>query len=114
MKTRNGFVSNSSSSSFIVAIPKDHPTQFQKEFTIDTYEEVTDEKQLLEQLEKRGYCEKDDLYEDCIKQLKKGNKIIFGCKGDQDDSVIDRGLCYGGMEEVLPEGGAVIQDCDGY
>jgi len=78
MKSQSGFVSNSSSSSFIVAKPKDVKT-VEVTFTIDLellgdkITSLTDWKELTDDL---SYYEQEDMYERGKQILENGGEII--------------------------------------
>ena len=132
MKLRNGFVSNSSSSSFIVGVPKDHSAKIKVK--IETELSLVDpnfkEESILKdisQLDKflddhginpkyqpypgpKEYCE--ELVEKIKDQLEKGNHVIFGFM-DNQAGVVERGLYFGGLKEFLPSEIELIDDCHG-
>ena len=91
MKNRAGFVSNSSSSSFIVAV--ENPKSAKIKVEIDLAElaaKVTTPSQLKECfIDEYGKDFADDaeitkLYQDCLEQLSMGNTVLIGCVTNED------------------------------
>jgi hypothetical protein len=164
MKTRQGLVSNSSSSSFIISMKGDPDSirifgftlrDLGMNFVVRTKEEldkwIDDQcgftpKQIKEKIDadkiindqidegkkaKKSFKELEHLYKklsqypswfyyqymDSLEEIKKGRIICFGSCFDQDDNVVQRGLCGGGWGD-LPFDPAhevkVIVDCAGY
>ena len=124
MKNRNGFVSNSSSSSFVLAL-KDPKSVKIYGFTLRNLglsKTVKNKKGLdkwlhdecgytLEKLEmsmkkedegqkspKEALCPRWLIfqYKASLKELEKGKIICFGSCSDESNNVIERGLCSGG------------------
>ena len=115
MKVRNGFVSNSSSSSFIFAIPKSYNGKIKLTLTVDlkelgdickTQKEVT--KHLLDNY---GYTSLKALFKDfpnvekhyeaCLKQLQEDNVIAMGTVSNEGSD---------GVEYILTGDSWTIED----
>lgn len=118
MKSRNSLVSNSSSSNFIIAIPKDKSNKVK--LTVEV-EFSGDEINTIEELEEHyldddGHIRDEDQeeFDSCKKAIEKGKRIIFGSFGDQDDNPLHRAFCYGFADDINDPKIEVIQDCDGY
>ena len=141
MKTRYGLVSNSSSSSFVISIRNPDTFKVFGRFTLeelglaedgiirskeelDSYysnniEDIEDIRESKRTGKDFHYYREEALnsYEAAIKEIEKGKVICFGCCNDQDDNVVQRGLCGGGWGdlEVDPDQEMiVIKDCSGY
>jgi hypothetical protein len=92
MKVRNGFVSNSSSSSFIVAVEKDSKPLHLKINIEDECEVI----ETIEELEKSQYFKYYDAedrveseeYQNCIKAINKGKVIKMFKASSEDYSIL--------------------------
>ena len=124
MKTRQGFVSNSSSSSFICAVPKDRQNSKIKiilEADLSTYADATlssIEELMKYYLDDYGY-DVDDLkdhehYQAAKKAIENGKVILVGSFSDEsyDDSV-ELALCNLGINNVQLEGDCEVIEGDG-
>lgn len=131
MKTRNSFVSNSSSSSFILAL-KDKKTRKITVHLEVNLDELTDriisKPQELEEawLSDYGYDDIDELFEDygenyrkryekCLEALEQGKTIMMGSVSNEDYNPLsmllyDRGIAQN-IEEIKTGNIEVIQDC---
>lgn len=125
MKIRNGFVSNSSSSSFIISA---HPKQSLKttitiEANINNYvkQTINTIEELQEYLEDvAGTCSitklKEygwyDTYKKCLSALEQGNIIYVGEFGNENGDVIENLLLDNGLKDC--ENFKVIQSEAGY
>jgi len=142
MKSRNGLVSNSSSSSFVISI-KDPNTFRVLGYTLeelgcgeygykihnqteldDYYSNNLESIQILKRAKKAGSKEFHherqryyNLYHQIQEELKKNKIICFGSCSDSGPNVVQRGLCGGGWEDLPVDANqemVVLQDCDGY
>lgn len=106
MKTRNGFVSNSSSSSFILAIPKESAkdkVQFKIEGDLTKYADETlkTKKDVIAYFKDDLCCNEDD--ENFIKALEaidKGFVVIVGSLSDESDDPIQVALCFAEEKDI--------------
>lgn len=108
MKIRNGFVSNSSSSSFVVATTGN--TQFQITIDVDLKEYVDHTIKNEEELKKifindYGYREEDlkndKEYQKCLNAIKNGKTILLGHFSDDCGNDISSFLCNNGLPENI-------------
>ena len=116
MKIRSGFVSNSSSSSFVVALPKDVKPELNIKIDLTKYikGKISTIKELNEYW-KKNRDEIDDLYERCRKSIDLGEVVYIGWFSDEDYGDIQCGLCHRGIKlEDMPDGGLIIQSEEGY
>jgi hypothetical protein len=125
MKTRLGFVSNSSSSSFIVAVKKNSKPigTITKTITVDLNNYASEPIKSVEDLYeyfRENYGDKEDWYEDILKSYKlalkeiaNGKDILVGEFGDQDDFE-ERILCETGLQTLQSDTVTVIQSEAGY
>lgn len=122
MKVRTGFVSNSSSSSFIVSVPKEKDCQIEIKMSVDlsSYGRIIKtEKQLRECFKDRfdDYMEDDysrELFEKCLKAIKKGEIIVAGSFCDDGTEAVEQLLCQVGLEDICPSKVKVIENEGGY
>ena len=125
MKTRNGFVSNSSSSSFIVAVSKNNKNTSAKititlevdlakyGTTIETVEE------LIKYFCKEMYVDIDKLkqhkdYIACKRAIESGKVVIMGDFSSESGEVIETMLCEKGLDGIVGDNVEVIQSEGGY
>jgi len=109
MKIRNGFVSNSSSSSFIIAGKKaprmtiDVDISSLVEYTINNKVELDEyfiDQYCYESIEEMKSEDKwvSDNYDNCLKELDKGNTIYAGEVSSDDDDQYSSLIYYGGFK----------------
>ncbi len=129
MKLRSGFVSNSSSSSFVISAKKNADLKVTVEISLtpdnvleteaDLEEYILNEygtsdqtlKQLLEDNETEYVSEQ---YEQYLKEIKKGNVIYIGSVASDDGSPGSNMLYEQGIGDNLSTKGAkLLQDCQG-
>ena len=120
MKLRNGFVSNSSSSSFIVAVKDATKIQLVIEADLEKFADkiITTEEELNKHFEYEWgdeFKDKDEwvmkTYNKCLKAINDGMKVLFG-SFSSDGEALEQFLC----EEGVPDspGIDVIQGDGGY
>ena len=132
MKVRSGFVSNSSSSSFIVAVDKKSTTKITLTFEIDlkNYADsngiISTREELLghlnhnwcidftDQRDIEGYGRMYKKYLKACEELDKGKQIIFGMFSDEGSSGIETMLCMEGLEGKVDDNVVVIESEGGY
>jgi len=126
MKQRMGFVSNSSSSSFIVSGKKGSKPTVVVEMELPVDETISSLKELEAYfIERYGYDDADTIeklfkqdeylkesYDECVKELKKGNCIFVGNVANDDGDSISQFLYDNGIDNTL-KNGKVICDCQG-
>ena len=119
MKTRHGFVSNSSSSSFVVAVK---PGKDEVKVAFSLSELADTEIKTVEELDhwRAEWDEEDneyykDIYESCLKALKAGKIILMGSfHSTGDDGISTMLYDRGGLkDEEMPEGGEIIVKGEG-
>jgi hypothetical protein len=120
MKKRTGFVSNSSSSSFIVACkPKKTTVKFTVEVDLSEYGTVLkNKKELLKyMLADCGFKSEEEIltdeyqsedYKKMLKELENGNHIIHGSFSNEGYGPLDMLLCYRGIKDLSNENVKVI------
>jgi hypothetical protein len=123
MKTRHGFVSNSSSSSFVMGVPKGAPTKIQVTLTIDLADFAEHKLHTVAELDGhyiREYGHDDtnlaesDEYNAARAQIEKGNEVWFGSFSSESDRPEEVLMAYRGLKGVeLPEELTVISG-EGY
>ena len=134
MKIRNGFVSNSSSSSFVVAMPKSY-SDFKTKIKIETYVDLSSYGEVISNIEEldsfvlEEYCyghkTPSELFEDepyifelyskMKKAIEEGNVVINGSFGDEGTEVLESFLCREGLKgNVEDKNVQVIQNEVGY
>lgn len=132
MKIRNGFVSNSSSSSFIVAAKDRKHTKIKITIEVDLSKFVPQyckSKPIATTVEElreifREHFDFEEGAEDCEffkgkfnaarKAIEKGEVIIVGSFSDEDDDPIGAFLCENGIKSDKSSGIEVIHSEEGY
>jgi len=120
MKVRNGFVSNSSSSSFVVALdPKKTKIKIEIEVDLETYahKQITTLEEVEEHFkEEDTYGKRDEeRYKVFLKAIKEGKTVFVGSFSDDGDDAIGTMLCNRGLEDKdMPKGGVIIESSGGY
>jgi len=119
MKTRNGFVSNSSSSSFVVAAKKGS-TKIKLVIEVDIADfadhTILNVKQLDKYLDDDG-LEKDECswYGNAVKALKEGKAIYKGWFADDSDKPLEVFLCSHGIpQETETDDFKILESEGGY
>lgn len=111
MKTRNGFVSNSSSTSFVVALKnaKKTSTKVKLEIEVDLkdYGTVFTNVEELRKYYKDELCDEDlDQNEDfqlAKKAIEKGKAVIIGSFSDECTEAVEQLLCREGLEGYIKD-----------
>jgi hypothetical protein len=123
MKLRIGFVSNSSSCSFAVAVDSEDQTLVNMkidlkkygtviknvedlvEFLNDHYScDLEDDKDIAELMDGTsakvsGFCNEDQVYS-IVEKLKQGKVVIAGSASDQNGDGIETAICYGALNDL--------------
>ena len=115
MKIRKGFVSNSSSSSFIVAVKKNTKVKFTGEVDLKPLADFVceDEDDLIKAL---AEIDNDDkkLFTKCLKLIEEGNTILFGAFDDQSGDITEEAVCMCGIDRKNNPHVTVIENEAGY
>jgi hypothetical protein len=123
MKIRNGFVSNSSSTSFVIGVKDKTITKVKMEVDVDLSElgyQITSIHDLLEYFDDR-YCWNPDTSDDdeyCEKQFNKyakvieSNKTIWICNASSEgfENPLEQFFCNEGLKECTFEKGVIVLD----
>ena len=119
MKVRAGFVSNSSSSSFIVAVDKPDAEvtitiKFKVDFSKYAENSFSSEKELMKFFKEEGdyYGISDEQFERMLNAVQRGKTVHYGSFSDQDEFE-ERILCEQGIPKDTP-GIEVIESEGGY
>jgi hypothetical protein len=113
MKIRNGFVSNSSSTSFMVALKNASKTstKVKIELEVDLAEYgkvINNTKELNAYYDSEfGYsleeAEESEEYVKARKAIEQGKTIIAGSFGDETDNAVEVLLCHKGIEDFIKD-----------
>ncbi|MFA7287431.1 MAG: hypothetical protein WC055_00980 [Melioribacteraceae bacterium] len=121
MKSRNFFVSNSSSSSFIVAVNGDNP-KVKLEIEVDLRTYSRDTIKTVEELARyfvEGYCYsaeemlEDDRYNQAKAAIQGGKVILMGSFSSKEGGV-ESFLCKNGLNNIGSSDMVVIESEGGY
>lgn len=126
MKLRNGFVSNSSSSSFIVAVKgKNAKATMTIEIDLEDYgDTLLTKEEVLEYFKNYyGHDSEEEIlaekykakhYKEMLKEIESGNRIILGEFSDESDNGLEQYLCDHGINDIKSDTVKVIQSDAGY
>lgn len=121
MKIRNGFVSNSSSSSFLIS-HQDNQADQKIEITVKmslsqiVETEIKTEDELIEHLNDSGWYEtKEELihsptYKKCMKEIKEGRVVSVCCVSNEEGGVEQCLYDQGINQSQLPEGVLLLEE----
>ncbi|MHA2280251.1 MAG: hypothetical protein ACXAC5_05270 [Promethearchaeota archaeon] len=117
MKVRSGFVSNSSSSSFIVAVEDETRVKVKISFEADLEKYARRKLSTIEELNEyyddywgdRGWK-----YEECRKAIEAGKVVLVGSFDDQSGDELERFLCDNGLQGIVTDDVEIIQSEGGY
>jgi len=119
MKTRKGFVSNSSSTSFIVGVEDNTEIELHIKVDLARYGDVIDNKEELDEYFQDRYWQYDEdeeywkeEYDKCIAVLEAGKKLIIGDFSDDAGDDLSGFLCNHGIPES--PGIEIIHSEEGY
>jgi len=119
MKTRKGFVSNSSSTSFIVGIEDNTEIELHIKVDLASYGDVITTKEKLDKYYNDRYWkyneEEEDWreeYDKCVAIIEAGKKLIMGDFSDDSGDALSAFLCDHGIPES--PGIEVIHSEEGY
>lgn len=135
MKVRKGFVSNSSSSSFILAVEKDVKNEdikieislteciekrietiealqayFEKNYIWDTDEDKATKSFISRLAEEGDWCV--EKYEECEQAIYNGKAIIMGSGSNEDYNAAGLAVYYGAINDLDMENVQVIESGD--
>jgi hypothetical protein len=105
MKIRKGYVSNSSTSSFIVSIPKDKESHFVITIPVNLESYVDNIINTKEELDeefkgrfKYGDIEYEEkLYNECLEAINKGERVLLGGFANDSNNSVENFLYYNGI-----------------
>jgi hypothetical protein len=117
MKVRSGFVSNSSSSSFIVAIKDEATVKVKVTFEADLEKYARRKISTIEELNeyyKDYWGGPDWKYEECRKAIENGKVVLVGEFSDQSGDRAEEFLCDEGLQGVVGDDVEIIHSEGGY
>jgi hypothetical protein len=124
MKLRKGFVSNSSSSSFIVATTKEKeklPIKITLRTDLNKYvnERITTIEELIfkykdDMCYSKEEMEKDEGYIKSKEAIEKGKIVLMGSFDDQSDDDVESAICKLGLENTEVDDCEIIEGEGGY
>lgn len=119
MKTRSGFVSNSSSTSFIVGIGDSTEVELHIKINLANYGDVIETKERLDQYFQDSFWQYDEdeecwkeEYDKCLAIIESGKKLIIGTFSDDGGDDLSAFLCNRGIPET--PGIEIIHSEEGY
>lgn len=105
MKTRHGFVSNSSSSSFIVSVKKGTKPIVSFDVDLTEFGKVIKTEKELKAFWKSYYYASDEIelaedsfYQSSLKEIKNGRYVVIGQFSDNGTGALETFLCDAGIE----------------
>ena len=121
MKKKLDFITNSSSTSFIIASNDEELLKVPMTIEVDLTQYLEKKISTLEELKKywiedRYDDEEDEQYLKCQKLIKEGNVVYFlNCSDENYSDPMETLLCYKGLNDLkLPDGVKVIMGNGGY
>jgi hypothetical protein len=118
MKVRLGFVSNSSSSSFIIAIDKGKAGKLKLTLDVDLEKFADRRISTVKDLDKYALVGLDEewnkeTYEEMKLEIEKGRDVLIGSFASDNDNPVEQLLCEMGIPKNV-EGITIIENEGGY